>query len=167
MLYHWPFLDFVGAKDIHSFAERCVGTLLGKILTEQLGERKVVAFGRLKMLASGVVCLVGKPRKGFGIYLADTFNLSAPNTDACVTFAHELGHTFCTDLSTFVRLPHTDYEKLKGQKRDNVLDSVEEFVEDFSYLWMSFAEHRKQLENFLKAHQHDIVIPIASLESLE
>ena len=164
MSYHWPFLDFVGAKDIHSFAERCVGTLLGKILAEQLEERKVVTFGRLQMLAAGVVLLTDKPCKGFGIYLANTFDLSAPCADTCVTFAHELGHTFCTNLSTFTSLPHTNYNELTGKKRDNVFCAIEEFADDFAYIWMSFVVHRKQLEEFLKSHQHDPAVPIASLE---
>ncbi len=160
MSYRWPFLDFVNARDSREFAERCVGTLLGKTLIEQLKERKVYELKQVPAFSSGMLGISEGPPRGFFIFL-DCGNKTFPGPTPrrrCLRFAHELGHTFGFDLATLDRLPHMhDADFAKCGEGDQNITALEEFADDFSYIWMSYVTHRTELEEFLNKHTDEFV----------
>lgn len=64
------------------------------------------------------------------------------------SFAHELGHTFGYDLGTFARLPGAN-SRPYGQCDEQVHACLENFANEFGYIWLSHTPQRHELENFL------------------
>lgn len=159
MKYRWPFLDHVKAPDSHTFAARCVGELLGKPLLQQLKERRVFGFCRRPLLRQAGLGLYTKrfPIQGFQIYVSS--DLGVGSVEECFSFAHELGHTFGYNLKTLARLPGANpHTRKKGQKGGRIHRCLENFCDEFGYLWMSHTQNRRELENFLHEHSASEIV---------
>lgn len=151
--------------DSRTYAEQCVKSLLGKPLVNQLLERKVTVFEKVPLVWSSGGLGVSDDKQGFRIYLSDQTMDRPTTSDDCFTFSHELAHTFLYDIHGLEYLPHTDPKKHDGPDKDDnqILNCVEDFADEFGYIWLSYSAQRKELDSFLEKYREECLVDITTL----
>ena len=143
----WPFLDYYGVETPRDFAVKCVETLIGKTLQQQLQERNVIFLEFFRTLYSGnLAACFDKSRHGFSGGFGIVLSVYSSSESQSIAFAHELAHTFQYDVQTGKLLC---CDSIHGKKDWR----GEDFAESFAHLWLSYGRHRHNLEELFMVYE--------------